>query len=114
MSTEATTRATGCWTVTIISDPQGGLYRSFRLRRGRLSQLFGRRVWGPGVRAALRGHGVGKLDGDGFRMPGSFVVHRGRVVAAHRAESAADRPEYDRIASEACALVPDEDALQTT
>jgi hypothetical protein len=42
----------------------------------------------------LRGHGIGKLTGDGFRMPGAFVLIDGGVVIEHRATSAADRPDY--------------------
>jgi hypothetical protein len=42
----------------------------------------------------LRGHGIGKLTCDGFRMPGAFVLVDGKVVVEHRATSAADRPDY--------------------
>lgn len=47
-----------------------------------------------GLQAMLRGHGIGKLTGDGFRMPGAFVIIDGKVVVEHRATSAADRPDY--------------------
>jgi hypothetical protein len=47
-----------------------------------------------GLQAMLRGHGIGKLTGDGFRMPGAFVLIDGKVVVEHRATSAADRPDY--------------------
>jgi hypothetical protein len=42
----------------------------------------------------VRGHGIGKLNGDGFRMPGAFVLIDGNVVVEHRATSAADQPDY--------------------
>jgi hypothetical protein len=87
--------------VPIFSDPALELYRSFRLRRGRISQLFGPRIWWRGIAAALRGHRIGRLDGDGFRMPGSFVVADGRVVLEHRSDSAADRPDYVALAARA-------------
>jgi len=85
--------------VARVSDPERQLYRAFELRRGRLGQLFGAKVWWRGLRAGLLdGHGVGALAGDGFQMPGAFVVHEGRIVRRFAHDSAADRPDY-------CALV---------
>ena len=74
------------------SDPSQELYRAFELNRGSLWQLFGPKVWLGGLRAI--GHGVGKLAGDGFQMPGAFVVRNGQIVRAFRHRSAADRPDY--------------------
>ena len=31
--------------------------------------------------------------GDGLQMPGSFVFHRGEIIAASRARSASDLPD---------------------
>ncbi len=81
-----------------LADPDRLLYRALELRRGSFLQLFGPRVWVAGVLAALRGHGIGKLEGDGFQMPGAFVVHRGRVVRAYRHATAADRPDLKELA----------------
>lgn len=49
------------------------------------------------VRAALRGHGIGKLDGEGFQMPGAFVIHRGEVFRSYRHTTAADRPNLEEF-----------------
>lgn len=77
-----------------ISDPDCSFYRAARLPRGTFGQLFGRRVWWQGFRAAIfGGHGIGRLEGDGFQMPGAFLVHRGQVTAMQRYHSAADRPD---------------------
>lgn len=82
-----------------VADPGRDLYRAFELRRGRLSELFGIRVWIRGVRAGLLDrHGVGKLEGDGFQMPGAFLVHRGRIIRAFRHQTASDRPDYCQLA----------------
>jgi hypothetical protein len=90
----------GLGDVAQISDPDCILYRSFGLRRGTLSQLFGPRVWRRGFDAGIRaGHGIGRLVGDGFQMPGVFLVFQGRVVRSFRHESAADRPNYVDIAT---------------
>jgi hypothetical protein len=77
-----------------FSDPDCLLYRAFGLPRGKFKQLFSAEVIVHGLRAMLRGHKIGKLNGDGFRMPGAFVLIDGKVVVEHRATSAADVPDY--------------------
>ena len=82
-----------------ISDPKCELYRAYDLRRGRLGQLFGPDVFWRGFKAAiLNRHGVGKLDGDGFQMPGTFLVRDQQIVAAYRHQNAASRPDYCEFA----------------
>jgi len=78
-----------------ISDPERSLYRAFGLGRGALSAVFGPRVWWRGFEAViLGGHRIGRLTGDGFQMPGAFLVFHGEVVRSYRHQSAADRPDY--------------------
>lgn len=86
--------------VARISDPSCRLYRAFALRRGRWRDLFGWTVWKRGFRAGiLEGHGAGPLAGDGFRMPGVFLVHEGKVLRSYRHDGPADRPDYLRLAN---------------
>ena len=82
------------------SDANCELYRTFGLQRGSPRQLFGLAVWCRGVAATLRGHLIGKLAGDGFRMPGLFFLYQGEICGSHRHRSAADRPNYTLLASE--------------
>ncbi len=78
-----------------FSDPDGRLYSVFGLRRGGFRQLLGLAVWRRGLRAALvEGHGLGRIAGDTFRLAGAFLISSGKVVAAFRAETAADKPNY--------------------
>ena len=81
-----------------VSDPGKVLYRALEVPRGTARQLFGPAVWWPGLRALIRGHGLGPLVGDGFQMPGAFLVRDGRVAAAYRHAHAADRPDYVGLA----------------
>lgn len=81
-----------------VSDPDARLYESLELGRGSFGQLFGPSVWLAGFKATLRGHLIGRLVGDGFRMPGVFLVRDGRVVSAYRHRTAADRPDYAGLA----------------
>lgn len=83
-----------------VSDPARTLYRALELRRGRLLELFGPAVVVRGIAAMLRGHMQSGLDGDGFQMPGTFVLHRGKVVREHRHTNAADRADYDAMTCE--------------
>jgi peroxiredoxin len=83
-----------------FSDQHCQLYEAFGLPRGRFSQLFGWKVWWRGFLAAvLDGHGIGTLDGDGFRLAGAFLLRNGRIIAARRTQSAADRLNLLDIAS---------------
>jgi hypothetical protein len=91
-------RRHGLTAASWIADPDRVLYRALELERGTFLQLFGPRVWVAGLRAALRGHGIGRLEGDGFQMPGAFVIHRGRVVRSYRHATAADRPNFAELA----------------
>jgi hypothetical protein len=85
-----------------FSDPERRMYRAFDLARAAWWQLFGPRVWGRGLTSILR-NGQGAIDGDGFQMPGAFVVRDGRIVAAFRHETAADRPDYLKLVDAASA-----------
>ncbi len=83
-----------------IADPERTLYAAFNLRRGSLRQLFGWKVWRRGfVAGILRRHGVGPLAGDGFQMPGAFLIENGRVLRAFVHQTAADRPDYPALAA---------------
>lgn len=96
--------ARGLGDVPRVADPDAVVYRALGLQRGSLLQLFGPRVWWRGVRALVIGrHGLGPAVGDGFRMPGAFLVSSGRVVHTYRHATAADRPDYVELAG-ACAV----------
>jgi hypothetical protein len=72
----------------------------FALRRGDWGQLFGLAVWFRGARAIFAdGHGLGALAGDGFQMPGAFLVLNGKIVREYRHETAASRPDYCKLAA---------------
>ena len=81
--------------VHLYSDPECRLYEAFGLERGTLTQLLGPKVFFRGIWAGLiQGHGLGPLQGDGFRLQGAFVLHQARVLAACRVETAADPIDF--------------------
>lgn len=81
-----------------VSDPERELYRALGLKRGNPWQLFGPFVWFRLIQAAIAGVKVGKQAGDAFQMPGSFLIHKGRVLRAFRHRSQASRPDYVALA----------------
>ncbi len=90
-----------------ISDPEKRYYRAFGLGRGTPAQLFGLMNWIRGFQAAvLEGHGVAFHSdelGDGFQMPGVFLIYKGQIRSSYIHEHAWDRPNYLSIV-ESCAL----------
>ncbi|MGC9326322.1 MAG: SelL-related redox protein [Candidatus Hinthialibacter sp.] len=86
--------------VSRFSDPERILYRAFDLKRGSFRQLFGWKVLKRGFQAAVfEGRGVGKPVGNGFQMPGAFLLHQGEIIKEFRHQSAADRPDYQEMSS---------------
>ena len=79
-----------------ISNPNADLYRAFDLKRGRLSQLLGPRVWWRGFQSAiLKGNGTGSIVGDGFQLGGAFLVENGRITKSLPAKDAADKIPFE-------------------
>ena len=92
-------RTNGLTGVDHVSDPKARLYEAFGLERGSLNQLFGPEVVRRGFEAGiLGGHGIGLLAGDGFRMPGVFLIHRGEVLRSFVHRHAGERPSYADLA----------------
>jgi hypothetical protein len=83
--------------VARIADPHCQLYRAFGLGKGDLLGLIGPMVLLRGAISLFKGCGVGHLAGDGFQMPGVFVFHQGKILAAERPRSASHLPNLTRL-----------------
>lgn len=92
--------------VAHVSDPHCRFYQAFGLTKGTARQLFGLQSWIRGFQAGiLEGHGVGMQQlGDGFQMPGVFVVQQGQITAKFVHRLAGDRPEYVALLAEGCEI----------
>lgn len=92
--------------VDCFQDPNCQLYEHFDLMIGKPSQLFGWPVWLNGAKAFFAGHGLGTLNGNGFRLAGSFLIRDGEVVDAYRNKDAADKADYSVFgkSTEACPM----------
>lgn len=86
-----------------IADPEKVYYQAFGLSRSTPTQLLSLMNWIRGFQAVvLEGHGAtnptGEL-GDGFQMPGVFVLHRGKIKSSYIHSHPYDRPDYAEICS---------------
>lgn len=86
-----------------ISDPEKRFYHAFGLGRGTPAQLFGLMNWIRGFQAGvMEGHGFAYHSedfGDGFQMPGVFMLHKGEIKHSFIHSHAWDRPDYEAIVS---------------
>ena len=89
-----------------VSDPECNFYKAFGLIKGTFTQLFGLQTWIRGFQAGLMdGHGIGPQLGDGFQMPGVFVIQEGQLKEAFIHKLASDRPDYEGLVKNCCALI---------
>ena len=80
------------------SDPECKHYAAFGLVKGSFNQLFGLKNLIRGVEQTFKGNLITlKQIGDGFQMPGIFMVRGGKVIDSYLHRYAADRPDYDSI-----------------
>lgn len=80
-----------------IADLPKRFYDSFGLERGTLGQMFGAQVWACGVRAASKGHFIGRPVGDPWTMPGLFLVEQDAITWQHDFKHAGDHPDWRLI-----------------
>lgn len=88
-----------------ISDPDCRFYAAFGLTKGNFNQLFGLRSWIRGFQTAVvQGHGLAPPVGDGFQMPGVFVIHKGIIQESYIHKLSSDRPDYEHLVRSCCAI----------
>lgn len=88
----------GLGDVEAISDPRAEIYEACGLRRGGFAQLAAPRVLRRWFQVAVRDRrGAWFTGADVRRMPGAFLVQRGRIRGAFRHHTSSDRPDYVRL-----------------
>lgn len=86
-----------------VSDPACVFYEAFGLIKGNFRQLFGLHTWIRGFSAVMEGHSAGAQLGDGFQMPGVFIIQNNIIQESFIHKLASDRPDYRDLAS-CCSL----------
>jgi len=84
--------------VTWVADPDRLAYRALEIGRGDILQLAGPRVIWAGLLAAIRGHRIGAVAGDPRQMPGTALVHHGKLIRLIRHRTAGERQDYETLA----------------
>lgn len=84
--------------VAHISDPKQELYKLFSLERGGFLQHFGPKVLKLGVKDVFK-FGVGSVKGDGFQMPGAFLVSKKGVLSSYVHSTVADDVNFEVLAA---------------
>ncbi|MFZ1749240.1 MAG: SelL-related redox protein [Saprospiraceae bacterium] len=80
-----------------VSDPECKYYAAFGLVKGSFSQLFGLKTWIRGFEVAATKQLMASKTriGDGFQMPGIFLLKDGEVIESFIHNSVADKPNYE-------------------
>jgi len=84
-----------------ISDPGCEIYSQFGLTKGSFNQLFGLQVMLRGIQSMVQERTSFSIKqiGDGFQMPGIFLLNKGKLEESYIHERASDRPDYDNLIS---------------
>ncbi len=84
-----------------VSDPNKKFYSQFGLTKGKLNQLYGLRTLLRGVNLVTTQNipFTLKVVGDGYQMPGVFVIDDKKVVSQYVHKTVSDRPDYDQLLS---------------
>lgn len=84
-----------------IMDPERQFYQAFGLVRLKPAQLISFMSFVKGFEAAVvKGHGMNTPStqlGDGFQMPGVFLLYQGKILSSFIHKKEYDRPNYEEI-----------------
>ncbi len=80
----------------VVADPDAELYSAFGVGTSIL-KAFSPGVFAAHRRATAKGHEFGSIDGNGFRMPGAFLIRDGETAWSPTSKHAADRPDFERF-----------------
>lgn len=83
----------------LISDPDCKLYQKFGLVKGSLKQLFGKESLARSFEANDQGHGISKIQGDVFQMPGVFLISQGEILKSFHHKHVGELPDYSSLST---------------
>lgn len=91
--TSSLTREYNLEEIPHFSDPDRTLYGRMGLEQLSSLQLVRPSLLRRGFQCAIH-HSPGRIEGDGFQMPGIFVLYRGRVLEEYKFLYPEERPDY--------------------
>jgi hypothetical protein len=83
-----------------VNDPDAAVYQLpvFALgRKNPFLQALNPVVWVGWLKGAIFKHGIGKIEGDGYQMPGIFFLKGARIVRCFKYRTIADEPDYLKL-----------------
>ena len=82
-----------------ISDPECNLYEKFGLIKATTRELFSFQVMLKSVESSVMRGNWPKANriGDGFQMPGVFIINSGIIVDSYIHKRISDRPNYTKM-----------------
>ena len=86
-----------------VSDPNFQWYEKFGLVKGTMRQLLGLGVWMRGAAVMSKGILPKRIIGDGFQMPGVFVIENGEIIQSFIHRLSSDRPDYKAL-TDCCSM----------
>jgi peroxiredoxin len=84
----------------LIPDPEGEIYGLYGVGSGGLDALLAPKTIAAGIKATLKGHMQGKMEGNAWQLPGDFVVGAdGRIILARVGKNMGDNLLPEQILS---------------
>ena len=68
----------------IIPDPEEAIYKLYHVGSGALGALLAPDTLRRGLKATLKGHKQGKMEGNTWQLPGDFIVDKNGVLKLAR------------------------------
>ena len=88
----------GAFPFKLVADPDGDFYELYGVGSGNILDILNSRVIGKAVKAVIRGHKQGKMEGNQWQLPGDFIVGKdGRLKLAHVGTDIGDNLKPDEL-----------------
>lgn len=82
-----------------ISDPEQIMYDAFNLKRvSTLHFLHPLNIYRLLHSSFVRGNIWGRIQGDGFQMPGIFIIRKNKIIKSFRHKLVSDKPDIINLA----------------
>jgi peroxiredoxin len=83
-----------------ISDPEQIMYDAFNLKKvSTFHFLHPKNIYRLLHSAVVKGNLWGRVQGDGFQLPGIFIIKKNRIVSAFRHKLVSDKPDILNLAA---------------